>query len=281
MRGKLAAVVFLLAVSFQAWPAQSKKPTAKPFKAEFVTVHQEADKLDYDDKAKIMHLEGHVKLWQPDSTLFADKATYYLNTEEAEADGNIKMTNPDGTITGDHLHMYYREKRVVVEKNVSLLITKQFSVEEKNSEFVDKSPVTVTADSVEYKWGDKIANADGHVTVTQKGRKAWGDHGVYDEKADQLTMDGNVKLFRPPKDTLYSDHLVFLMKTNKATAEGHVHGTFLVKKESDKSVPPSKKQTTSGSMSTPAPEPSPTPTPSPSPSASPAPSPSAPSSVKP
>jgi len=249
---------FLIGLEAEAAP---KKATQKPFKAEFVTVHQEADKLDYDDKAKIMHLEGHVKLWQPDSTLFADKATYYLNTEEAEADGNIKMTNPDGVITGDHLHLYYREKRVVVEKNVELVVTKQFNIDPKNAEFVDKTPVTVTADSVEYKWGDKIAKAEGHVTVTQLGRKAWGDHGVYDEKIDELTMDGNVKLFRPPKDTLYSDHLVYLLKTNKATAEGHVHGTFLVAKESNKKTPSSKTK-----QSAPTPEPTPSPTPSPSPS---------------
>lgn len=296
MWGKTAAAALLFSFMFSpVWPARKKKTETKPFKAQFVTVHQEADKLDFDDKAKIMHLEGHVKLWQPDSTLWADKATYYLNTEEAEANGNIKMTNPDGAITGDHLHMYYREKRVVVDKNVKLVVTKQFNIDPKNKEFVDRSPVTVTADSVEYKWGDKIATAQGHVVVEQKDRKAWGDKGVYNETADELKMDGNVKLFRPPKDTLYCDHLDYLLKTNKAIAEGHVHGLFLVRKEAEKNSP-SKKTTSSGfetpqppasspstfpspsatpsQNSAPPPSSSPTPAPSPTPAATPAASPS-------
>jgi len=264
IRRVLSVFIVFLLVSLVA-NSETKKETQKPFKAQFVTVHQEADKLDYDDKAKIMHLEGHVKLWQPDSTLLADKATYYLKTEEAEAEGNIKMTNPEGIITGDHLHLYYREKRVVVDKNVTLVVTKQFNVDPKSGEFVDKTPVTVTADSVEYKWGDKIATADGHVTVTQTGKKAWGDHGVYDENQDQLTMDGNVKLFRPPKDNLYCDHLVYLMKTNKATAEGHVHGTFLVSKNADKNSPSRKPSPTPSPSPSPSPEPSPTPSPTASP----------------
>lgn len=231
----LACTGFLDAKIHQVLPfSKSKSPSSNE---RSVMVHQEADQLEYDDKTKVMHLRGHVKLTQAENTLYADEATYYLTTEEAEAQGNLKLTRPDTVLTGNHLHLYYRQHRAVFDGNVSLLHTpekKKVETKSGEEEVVTQAPMRINADRLEYRWEEKITIADGNVSLIQGDRKAYADHGVYDEPGDKLDMSGHVRLLRPPKDELECDHLVYALKTNKAVAEGHVQGHFWLQEKSSK-----------------------------------------------
>lgn len=258
MNARFYASCALLAVSLIGAPALPK--------SSMTMVHQEADRLEYDDKLKVMHLSGHVRLWQGDMLLQCDHAVYNLNSQEAEADGDLKMTGPDGSVTGDKLHVYYKDKVATVDGHVLLTYVpkKKTKPAEENpktktgkNQLSTNEPVTMTADELQYDWSAKVATASGNVILTQKDRKAYGDHAVFLENPEQLTMDGNVKLFRPPKDTLLCDHLVYQLESDHAVAEGHVSGTFLVKQQT--------KNETAKKGGKPAPKPSPTPTPPPAP----------------
>lgn len=237
-QGAFAKPVLELEKDLTVKPVTVKKSSVRQ---KLITVHQEADELEYDDKAKVMKLHGHVRLTQAESILNADDATYYLNTEEAEARGNLKLTRPDGVLTGDHLHLYYREKHADFDGHVTLLRTFKKNEEIKENEVVDKSPITISADELQYQWEAKLTKAKGHVSLIQGKRKAYADSGVYDEPLDRLEMEGNVRLERPPKDELECDHLIYFLKTNQAKANGHVRGKFMFQ-EKNASAPESTKK---------------------------------------
>lgn len=226
------AFLVLLMLLAQGTKAKPVLKISKNIKT--VTVHQEADQLEYDDKSKVMRLRGHVKLTQADTVLEADEATYYLNSEEAEAAGNLKLTRPDGILTGHHLHLYYREKRAFFDGHVSLIRFLEKNKNLKENEMVDKTPVKILADELDYRWEAKIATARGNVELVQGERKAYADQGVYNEPLDRLEMEGHVQLIRPPKDELACDHLVYYLTSNEAKADGHVHGKFVVKEHPEK-----------------------------------------------
>lgn len=245
-RRTLALLLFFCALFLApGLPAggKSKKPQPKtPFlksspREKSVTVRQEADQLEYDDKSKVMRLHGHVKLIQTETVLDADDATYFLNSEEAEATGNLKLTRPDGILTGNHLHLYYREKRAIFDGHVTLVRFLNQTKNLKENEIIDKTPVKIYADQLEYRWEEKIAFGTGNVVLVQGERKASADSGVYNELPDRLEMEGHVLLIRPPKDELECDHLVYFLKSNQAKALGHVRGKFVVKEDAKKAVP--------------------------------------------
>ncbi len=191
----------------------------------FRVVHQKADQLEYDDKTKIMHLEGHVVIWQGKMILTCSHATYYLRTQEATAYGDLKMKSPHGYITGEKLHVYYPKKTLFVYGHVVLVYYP------KKKKGTVSSPIIMTSDELKYKWGKKVATAEGSVVLTQNGRKASGDRAVFDKRLETLIMDGHVSLFRPPQNHLVCDHLVYHLKTDSAVAKGHVQAVFLVKRE--------------------------------------------------
>jgi len=229
----IAFFVFLFPLaSFASRTSLASKTTQNSY------VHQEADRLEYDDRQKIMHLYGHVKLWQGSSVLVCDHAIYYLTTEEAEAGGHLKMTNPQSILTGKELHVFYKKKLAVVNGNVKLVYTPK--EKETPKKMISSAPITMTANELQYDWGRKIATAKGDVLMVQKGRKAWGDTAVFEEILEKLTLDGHVKLFRPPKDTLVCDHLVYELKTDNAVATGHVVATFWVRQKEETSPKPAK-----------------------------------------
>ncbi len=195
-------------------------------KSQFQIVHQKADQLEYDDKSKIMRLDGHVVIWQGKMILKCSHATYYLKSQEATAYGRLKLISPHGIITGKKLRVYYNKKIAFVYGNVVLVY------HPKNKKGEQKGPITMTSNSLEYEWGKKIAVAKGDVVLTQKGRIAKGDHAIFEKRSETLIMDGHVSLFRPPKNRLLCDHLIYHLKTDSAVAKGNVQAVFLVKKES-------------------------------------------------
>lgn len=269
--GRRIGWAFFMAVllfSNLAWPKQPvknnkiffvKEPAKKkkPFKEPMVTVNQEADQLEYDDKKKVMHLTGHVKLTQGETILSADEATYYLDTEEAEALGSLTLTRPNGTLTGHHLHLYYREQRALFDRGVTLIHLPGKNSPVHENEIIDKNPVKITGWQLEYRWQEKVAVAQGNVELIQGDRKAYADHAVYSEPLDRLEMDGHVRLIRPPKDQLECDHLVYVLATNQAFAQGHVRGKFWVRQKPRSTSPSSKQGGTPVIVPAPAPTPSP------------------------
>lgn len=195
-------------------------------KNKMVLVHEEADQLQYDDKTKQVHFSGHVKLWQADTYLEADQAVYSMNTQQVEAQGHIFMKNPEGTVTGDHLLLYYDQKHAIVDGNVHLCTIVATPTEE-NPEKTKKGPLNITSKQLDYDWKNHIMAASGNVLFIQPGRKAYGDHAVYDEPGQHLSMDGHVHLFRKNQDDLLCDRLDYDLKTNHAIAQGHIKGNFM------------------------------------------------------
>lgn len=62
--------------------------------------------------------EGNVELQQLDSTLTADKITYWQLDEEAEAEGNVVLTRPDAHISGPKTHLRMEDNEGYFEQPV-------------------------------------------------------------------------------------------------------------------------------------------------------------------
>jgi lipopolysaccharide assembly outer membrane protein LptD (OstA) len=55
-------------------------------------------------------------------------------------------------------------------------------------------PTTVTCETMHYDYGKKTAQAKGSVVVVQKNRTVWADQGVYEQKAELITLSGNIRI---------------------------------------------------------------------------------------
>ena len=91
-----ALLVLALPAAALAQGILGKHDTDKP-------VNIEADKSEYDDKAKTITYSGRVKVVQGAIHLGADKLTADQNSNKIHANGKVVVTSPtSGTVTGNN-----------------------------------------------------------------------------------------------------------------------------------------------------------------------------------
>lgn len=245
-------------------PGEEAKGEKGSGKGSTVTVRQQADHLSYNDKTKMYHMWGRVKIWREDAVLTADEAEYSSQEEAARVWGRPKLVNPEVTLTGKEIVVFYKDKTALVRGDVSLIYKKNPEKEKssggapprgkadggnqkpkekkKGKDVLGQSPVLLTAPEIMYNWKEKMAVATGRVRIVQEEKIALADRLTFFETGEISILEGNVILQRGKKDSLTCDKLTMFGKREEAVAEGNVRGSFEVKKEEKekgKEKPPS------------------------------------------
>ncbi len=176
---------------------QAKAPAQTPAKKGDVVSKFKYYKMRWGDNATTLLLKGDVTFTHEDTVIASDQVDYDDSAKTAVSPGPIKITNPECDITGDKGSAYFRKKLGVIEGNVVMLFKpkQEASAVNADKDSVDKfkQPTTVTCLRMEYFYGQKLASAQGGVVFKQPKRTAYADKAVYDQKAEILTLTGNVR----------------------------------------------------------------------------------------
>ncbi len=79
------------------------KPVVSPSPSPPAAITCEADRLRYREGGKLITAEGNVRIGYKDILLTADRATVYLEREEAYAEGNVVLTQGDNVLASDKI----------------------------------------------------------------------------------------------------------------------------------------------------------------------------------
>ncbi|MEW6279279.1 MAG: LptA/OstA family protein [Candidatus Eremiobacterota bacterium] len=125
--------------------------------------------------------------------------------------------------------IYYAERRGVLAGGVRL-------VTESPDPRVS-TPVTLTAEKLEYQWEAGLGVASGGIAVRQGERRAYADRAHYKRDQAVIDMEGNVRFERGKEDWLTADRARMDLDAETITASGGVLARMLVE-ESKASRPP-------------------------------------------
>jgi len=135
--------------------------------------------------------------YQEDSTFSADVMVVESQDKvhTITCTGNPVFTDTETRITGDKVVAHSSPRWAEFTGNVKMVATpkKKSNAGEMKEKFAGE-PTTVTSNSLSYDYGNKVAQARGSVVVVQKNRTLWADEGAYDQKAELITLKGNVKM---------------------------------------------------------------------------------------
>ncbi|MHB9130659.1 MAG: hypothetical protein ACYDBB_06165 [Armatimonadota bacterium] len=145
------------------------------------------------------------EVYQEDSLFTADTivATSEDNVHVFDCTGNPVFTDPENRITSDKVVAQSTPRMADFTGNVKMVSTpKKKDVKGDVRGQVSGEPSTTTCDKLTYDYGKKTAKATGNVVVVQKTRTVWAEQAIYDQKAELITLTGNVRMKNTGEDEL-------------------------------------------------------------------------------
>jgi len=242
LRPFVLALFFVLAITgwlFMIGPPSAQAAPAIPAGGEengqekTYEVRMEADRFIFDDKHHKVRLIGNVKFTHKDTIMTAPHAEYDTQTQIADFTGGVKITQPETTVTGGIMTVYYKERRAVLSNGVKIVTTRQPKKvsEEKVKEELAKAPTVMICDNLDFFWVKKEATATGNVKVTSGKNRAFCDHAFYSDRAQRITLTGNVRFERGDNDWMTCEEAILNLDEETFVAQGNVEGRFEVKEE--------------------------------------------------
>ncbi len=199
-------------VDGDVWLLREGNPKARPASS------AQKDKL----KAALKH---------EDTFIQADQMTYWTTTKNAEFNGNVLAYQKEKRAQGDHAFLDNTKQDIVMDGNVILTqikgdwLMKEGIVDTRKPDPErDKALKEKTVATGDHLVIDQVTN-DAVLTgkivhVDQKGRHATGQKAVYLDKAQTMTLTGDVKIQQASGDWLNAARAVFHMDTNQFEAFG-------------------------------------------------------------
>jgi lipopolysaccharide assembly outer membrane protein LptD (OstA) len=165
-------------------------------KKQSIEVKAEGGELEYQSTAQgdIYTATDRLKIVAPDMTLTTDKGVWNDTTKIATSPGKMQIQDPENTLTGNTGTAYYKTKDAKIRGNVVINARPKAnsSPPEGSPRREFNAPATITCESVDYNWRSKVAVATGNLKMVQKDRTVTADKGVFESKADRVTLEGNV-----------------------------------------------------------------------------------------
>jgi lipopolysaccharide export system protein LptA len=127
------------------------------------------------------------------------------DVHEFTCTGSPLFTDPENRITAEKVLAYSTPRRAEFHENVKMVSTPAKKTTGDTSETrakVTGKPSTTTCDRLTYDYATKHGVATGHVVVVQEERTLWADEGIYDQRAELITLKGNVRLRNSGEDEL-------------------------------------------------------------------------------
>ena len=144
-----------------------------------------SDKVTYNDVNKVATGEGNVSYKDDRVTITANKASYFMQSEEIHAEGNVKYKDAENNISGDRAKYFMKPEEIHADGNVH---------------YVGKS-ATITGNSAKYFVKQKQVDATGNVNYSGKDLKVSANHVFYDEVKKIVNADGNGRFNYLPRAT--------------------------------------------------------------------------------
>ncbi|ALA95951.1 LptA/OstA family protein [Leptotrichia sp. oral taxon 212] len=144
-----------------------------------------SDKVTYNDVNKVATGEGNVSYKDDKVTITANKASYFMQSEEIHAEGNVKYKDAENNISGDRAKYFMKPEEIHADGNVH---------------YVGKS-ATITGNSAKYFVKQKQVDATGNVNYSGKDLKVSANHVFYDEVKKIVNADGNGRFNYLPRAT--------------------------------------------------------------------------------
>jgi lipopolysaccharide assembly outer membrane protein LptD (OstA) len=182
-----------------------------------------SDEMEYWTRRKDASFVGHVTVTQPQKHATADRATMLDGPGTITLEGKAHLEQ----IKGD----WIRATKVLDEgKKPDPELQKALA-----------NKAVIDADVIVMDQRRNDVNAQGNVTVTQKGRLVKADSAVFTEASGLITLAGNVKLQKENGDWLQADKAVVDTNRDRFEAIGlnrQVETQFTVEEESPKPSKP-------------------------------------------
>lgn len=180
-----------------------------------------ADRMDYDQVRKEVRLVGNVRIVSDDTVLTAAHANYHTDSQMADLNGSVTLKQPGTSLVGERMRAWFTEGKVTVSGNVRMVTDRIGSGNL-------RTPATLSAPQLSYRWFEGVGEASGGVKVRQGDRRAFATSAVYRRDAGMVDLHGNVRFEQGPEDWLVSDAVAINLATETVVARGQVMGRFLV-----------------------------------------------------
>lgn len=161
-----------------------------------------ADEMEYWTRRKDASFVGHVHVTQPEKKAAADRATMLDGPGTITLEGKAHLEQ----IKGD----WIKATKVIDEGKKP----------DPELQQALKNKAVIDADVIVIDQRQNDVNAQGNVTVTQKGRVVKADRAVFSDASGLINLAGNVRLQRENGDWLLSDKAVFDTKRDRFEAIG-------------------------------------------------------------
>lgn len=178
-----------------------------------VKIH--SDKLDYDEKKKMVRLLGKVNISSANSTITSPYAEFFSETKIADFQGGVKCVGPGSTATGQRMKVFYNDQHGVLTGECRL-------VSEKGPGSQAGTPTVMWCDTLDYFWNQGLGKAKGNVRIHQGNRRAFGDHATYYKSQQVVILEGNVRFERATNDWLSCQKARMDLAADTVVAEGSV-----------------------------------------------------------
>ncbi len=188
----------------------------------------------WDNAQRVMTFRGPVRIWQGDVTMQTVGATFDRKTDIATALAPVKITDASNVMTGNTGVVNFRTHIATLDADVHLSgVPSRAASSEAEAEL--NHPTLMVCDHVEYNYRTKLADAGGHLKITQLDRTVTALKGHYDTKAQLVMLKGDVdarsadgRHMRTPTATLSIDP-----KNEYLELPGPVTGEFTVPADED------------------------------------------------
>lgn len=247
-------------------PSPSASPSGAPgAKVQDYNVKMTADSLKYDDKRKLLVLDGHVTFTHGDTVMTAPHAEFLTEQQVGHLTGGVRVTQPGTTLTGQKLDAFYVERKAIMTGSVQMVTeraptpatgskpTARASSSPAPSPSVDVGVVTETVgkipparktaaapaqhlptvlltDQLIYYWEKNEGDAIGNVKIRQGDKRAYSDRAHYTGAVNQIRMFSNVRFERGDHDTMVSEEAIVDLTNQTFLAQGDVEATVLVER---------------------------------------------------
>ena len=177
-----------------------------------------ADHLTYAPAAQRVQAAGTVVVTRGQTVIEAPSAGFDLGADTMDAAGGVRLAQAGGTLTGDAMQANLRTHEVEVSGGAALTRG-------------GDTPTVIAAPRIRFRSDTREAQADGGITLTQRGRVARAERLVYAEIADRAELDGHVAVTQsadpaagktPPPVTLACDRLTIRLAERDMQADGGV-----------------------------------------------------------
>jgi lipopolysaccharide export system protein LptA len=144
----------------------------------------------------LVRLSGNAWCRFEGTMLKTDAAVLNQTTQVATSPGALQIDDASNTITADKGTALYKKRRFDLSGNVRIVARprpedRQAPQNSLRREF--KDPVTITCERVEHYWRRRFSIATGSLTLKQKERTVTAERAEYDQRAETVTLIGNVR----------------------------------------------------------------------------------------